>query len=165
MGQRYLRHRRFQASAVKCLRPMPRGGKSCLFQTLPPHIRGGGAPTNLGGGFNCISNIFVDKLGGDSQAGPMALKALTDLLRDFNLIDIFRSMHPSARKFTWTNSKVSSRLDKFYVSPDISANTKHCEIKVFPFSDHDAPFLSFKLDIFATLWQRYLEIQQKPPRK
>ena len=54
-------------------------------------------------------------------------------------------MHPSARKFTWTNSKVSSRLDKFYVSPDILANTKHCGITVFPFSDHDAPFLSIKL--------------------
>ena len=111
---------------------------------LPPHIRGG-VPTIIGGDFNCISNLFLDKLGGDSQAGPTAKAALTDLLRDFNLIDIFRSMQPSACKFTWTNSKISCRLDKFYVSPEILANTKYCEITVFPFSDHDAPFLSFQL--------------------
>ena len=124
--------------------PCPVGERAAFFQTLPPHIRGGVA-TIIGGDFNCITNLFLDKLGGDSQAGSTALEALTDLLKDFNLSDIFRSMHPSARKFTWTNSKVSSRLDKFYVSPDILANTKHSEITVFPFSDHDAPFLSFKL--------------------
>ena len=124
--------------------PCQIGERTAFFQTLPPHIRGG-VPTIIGGDFNCISNLFLDKLGGDSQAGPTAIAALTDLLRDFNLIDIFRSMHPSARKFTWTNSKISCRLDKFYVSPEILANSKYCEITVFPFSDHDAPFLSFQL--------------------
>ena len=80
--------------------PCPVGERAAFFQMLPPHIRGG-VPTIIGGDFNCISNLFLDKLGGDSQAGPTALKALTDLLRDFNVIDIFRSTHPSARKFTW----------------------------------------------------------------
>ena len=124
--------------------PCSIGERTAFFQKLPPHIRRG-VPTIIGGDFNCLTNLYLDKLGGDSQAGTTAIKALTDLLRDFNLIDIFRSMHPSARKFTWTNSKVSSRLDKFYVSLDILANTKHCEITVFPLSDHDAPFMSFKL--------------------
>ena len=124
--------------------PCPIGERAAFFETLPAHI-GRGVPTIIGGDFNCISNLYLDKIGGDSQAGSTALEALTDLLKDFNLSDIFRSMHPSARKFTWTNSKVSSRLDKFYVSPEILANSKHCEITVFPSSDHDAPFLSFKL--------------------
>ena len=105
----------------------------------------GGVPTTIGGDFNCTFNQYLDKLGGDSQAGSTALEALTDLLKSFNLTDVFRSMHPSARQFTRINSKVSSRLDKFYVSSEILANNKHCGITVFPFSDHDAPFLSFKL--------------------
>ena len=124
--------------------PCPIGERAAYFQTLPAHIRGG-VPTIIGGDFNCISNVYLDKQGGDSQAGSSALDALMDLLKSFNLIDVFRSMHPSSRKFTWTNSNVSSRLDKFYVSPEILANTKLFEITVFPFSDHDAPFLSFKL--------------------
>ena len=124
--------------------PCPIGERAAFFQMLPPHIRGG-VPTIIGGDFNCIFNTYLDKLGGDSQAGSTALEALTDLLKSFNLTDVFRSMHPSARQFTWTNSKVSSRLDKFYVSSGISANTKHCGITVFPFSDHDSPFLSFTL--------------------
>ena len=118
--------------------------KSCLFQNTALS-NGLGCSNNHWADFICISNLYLVKIGGDSQAGSTAHEALTDLLKDFHLSDIFRSMHPSARKFTWTNSKVSSRLDKFYVSPDISANTKHCELTVFPFSDHDAPFLSFKL--------------------
>ena len=124
--------------------PCPIGERAAFFETLPAHI-GRGIPTIIGGDFHCISNLYLDKKGGDSQEGSTAFKALTDLLKDFNLSDIFRSMHPSARKFTWTNSKVSYRLDRFYVSPEILANSKHCEITVFPFSDHDAPFLSFKL--------------------
>ena len=124
--------------------PCPIGERAAFFQMLPPHIRGG-VPTIIGDDFNCTFNQYLDKLGGDSQAGSTALEALTDLLKSFNLTDVFCSMHPSARQFTWTNSKVSSRLDKFYVSSEILANTKHCGITVFPFSDHDAPFLSFKL--------------------
>ena len=124
--------------------PCPIGERAAFFQMLPPHIRGG-VQTIIGGDFNCTFNQYLDKLGGDGQAGSTALEALTDLLKSFNLTDVFRSMHPSARQFTWTNSKVSSRLDKFYVSSGISANTKHCGITVFPFSDHDSPFLSFTL--------------------
>ena len=102
---------------------MPYGERAAFFQMLPPHIRGG-VPAIIRGDFNCTFNQYLDKLGGDSQAGSTALEALTDLLKSFDLTDVFRSMHPSARQLTWTKSNVSSRLDTFYVSSEILANKK-----------------------------------------
>ena len=39
---------------------------------------------------------------------------------------------------------MSTRLDKFYVSSDIASNTAVASITIFPFSDHDAPWIKFQ---------------------
>ena len=122
--------------------PCPVGERATFFDLLPSHIRGG-LPTIIGGDFNCIEDLYLDKLGGDTQPGKTALNSLRALTSSFSLVDIFRSMNPSAQVFTWTNSNVSSRLDKFLISPDILANSTHADITIFPFSDHDAPTLCF----------------------
>ena len=63
-------------------------------------------------------------------------------------MDIFRCFHPSARRFTWTNGRVSSRLDKFCTPPAITENSYLATINIFPFSDHNAPVLKFNLPSF-----------------
>ena len=124
--------------------PCPVGERAQFFDTLPVSIWGG-IPTIVGGDFNTVEDLYLDKCGGDSQHGASALQALKALAKQFGLVDIFRSLHPSARTFTWTNSKVSSRLDKFYVSKEIAdAVPLRADIMIYPFSDHDAPFLSFE---------------------
>ena len=88
--------------------------------------------------------LRCNKHGGDSQLGSSSVKALQDLTSSFGLSDIFRSIHPSNKLFTWTNGRVSCRLDRFYVSKDIAECTSKTPITLFPFSDHDAPSIVFK---------------------
>ena len=89
--------------------------------------------------------MYLDKSGGDHQPGRSAVNALISFTSSFDLSDIFCSIHPSARQFTWTNGRVSSRLDKFYTSPEITENSYLAKVTIFPFSDHDAPCLKFYL--------------------
>ena len=132
---------------VNVYAPCPVGARADFFLSLPSFVRAG-LPTILGGDFNCIEDLFLDKVGGDLQLGKSALNALMSFNSSFDLSDIFRSFHPSSRCFTWTNGKVSSRIDKFYTSSDISQHCMLAGITIFPFSDHDAPFISFSLPFF-----------------
>ena len=132
---------------VNIYAPCPVGARAEFFSSFSSYVRTG-LPTILGGDFNCIEDLFLDKVGGDFQPGKTALDALHDFNSSFGLSDVFRSIHPSSRSFTWTNGRVSSRIDKFYISSDIVHNSKLAGITIFPFSDHDAPFLTFSLPSF-----------------
>ncbi len=107
----------------------------------------GGIPTVLGGDFNSIEDIYLDKNGGDKDLAVSALQSLQELNRNFNLKDVFRHLNPSSRVFTWNSADglVSCRLDKFYVSRDIFRTSSDCSITFFPYSDHEAVNLSFRL--------------------
>ena len=99
----------------------------------------GGIPTVLGGDFNSIEDINLDKNGGDKDLAVSALNG------NFNLKDVFRHLNPSSRVFTWNiaDGSVSCRLYKFYVSGDIFRTSSDCSITFFPYSDHEAVNLSF----------------------
>ncbi len=117
-----------------------------FFESLHAILKGG-IPTVFGGDFNCIEDSFLDKNGGDSDLAITALKALQLLNLTYDLKDVFRHLNPSTRNFTWTNpdGSISCRLDKFYVSGDIFRNCSYSNIVFFPYSDHDAPSISFRL--------------------
>ena len=117
-----------------------------FFESLPTVIKGG-IPTILGGDLNCIEDIYLDKSGGDSDLAVTALHALQNLTTLLNMKDVYRHLNPSARIFTWTSadSSVSCRLDRFYVTDDIFTSTELAKITFFPYSDHNTPFLSFRL--------------------
>ena len=103
-------------------------------------------PTVIGGDFNSIEDIFLDKNGGDQDLAVTALRALQNLVRHFNLTDVFRNMNPSTREFTWNSAdcSVSCRLDRFYISGDILENCNSWCITYFPYSNHDAVQMSFQ---------------------
>ena len=124
--------------------PCQVGERADFFSSLPGYVRAG-VPTIVGGDFNSVEDMYLDKSGGDHQPGRSAVNALVSFTSAFDLSDIFRSIHPSARQFTWTNGRVSSRLDKFYTSPEITENSYLAKVTIFPFSDHDAPCLKFHL--------------------
>ena len=71
----------------------------------------------LGGDWNCVTNIK------DIEGGDYAKKKsqdLADLVRDFNMADAFRYLHPDKREYTWARkSKFGSRLDRFYIPQEL----------------------------------------------
>ena len=111
------------------------------------------------GDFNCVENAS-DKHGGVfSQA-----KDLIDFRTQFKLIDIWRKLHGRQTECTWFNSdkSIGTRLDKFLIDPDLSANATTCEIIPFVLSDHDSVYLSLDLhDVYTRgpgIWRLNLDL-------
>ena len=111
------------------------------------------------GDFNCVENAS-DKHGGVfSQA-----KDLIDFRTQFKLIDIWQKLHGRQTECTWFNSdqSIGTRLDKFLIDPDLSANARTCEIIPFVLSDHDSVHLSLDLhDIYTGgpgIWRLNLDL-------
>ncbi len=120
--------------------------RKMLFENLASILKGG-IPTFLGGDFNSVEDIFLDKNGGDRDLAVTALHVLKQLNQVYDLKDVFRHLHPSSRVFTWSSAdgSASCRLDKFYASGEIFCNTSLCNITQFPYSDHDAVTITFQL--------------------
>ena len=96
----------------------------------------GSNPIILGGDFNCVENIAIDKLGGNEKRGDTGTDQLKKILTDFNLIDTFRKKYPHNREFTWSSQGVSVRLDRFYVSKCLLPNLNNVFHDMYSFSDH-----------------------------
>ena len=116
-----------------------------FFDSLPEYIKGH-TPFVLGGDWNCVENILLDKFGGDRVSDLSALTSLRELLRGKKAVNIHQKLHPNDRSVTWFNSgkMIGCRLDHFYVSPDI-VTTSRAAIHFFPYSDHDCPVLHFRV--------------------
>lgn len=71
----------------------------------------------LVGDFNFVPKLRLDKVGGDPLSGDIGNEEMNILCRDFSLIDVFRSKHPSVKDYTWFSSskKIGCRLDRFYL--------------------------------------------------
>ena len=82
------------------------------------HYLVGNCPVILGGDFNCVQNLNLDKRGGNEMSGNDGIELLVSLCDDNNLTDVFRQLHPDKREYTWNNSLnyISCRLDRFYVT-------------------------------------------------
>ena len=111
------------------------------------------------GDFNCVENV-LDKHGGVfSQA-----KYLTDFHMHFKLIDIWRKLHGRQNECTWFNSdkSIGTRLNKFFIDPDLSVNARTCEIFPFVLSDHDSVHLPLDLrDVYTRgpgIWRLNLDL-------
>ena len=80
----------------------------------------------LGGDFNFVDSISLDKKGGDTKAGDIGKVEMKALCNDFSLIDSFRALYNSKREFTWEGlcerGKVLCRLDTFYIDSNIKTS-------------------------------------------
>ena len=114
---------------------------SSLYKYLP-----GRDITILGGDFNCVTNVSLDKGGGNSGYGEIAGDKLITICDDFNLADVFRNKFPNKREYTWCDSSKSIfiRLDRFYISKNVvkdATSIVHAPI-VENISDHGMVKLS-----------------------
>ena len=91
----------------------------------------------LGGDFNFVEDRDLDKLGGDALNGSHGIKAWRELASKFNLIDTFRTLFASRRKFSYHKNNVHTRIDRFYILSKHSSLLSDADIVPSMVSDHD----------------------------
>ena len=72
----------------------------------------------IGGDFNLVQDVVVDKSGGRPTTNQNAQDVLKQKQNEFDLIDIRRLMHPTSSQYTWRRRSpvIKCRLDYFLVS-------------------------------------------------
>jgi exonuclease III len=81
-----------------------------------------------------------DKYGGNSASGDTCALHLKKLIKQFDLVDLWRKQHPHDRQFTWQikRGSIKCRLDRFCFSSSLAKDYDvETDIMLYPYSDHD----------------------------
>ena len=105
--------------------------------------------TVLGGDFNCVEDLGLDKAGGAALAGALGSVPLLGIRRDFELVDAFRHVYPAGREYTFSAQGVSTRLDRFYISRGLLSAVHAVAHVHCPYSDHSLVQLHFGRSVFS----------------
>ena len=123
--------------------------RKVFFSKIPFYLKGK-HPIILGGDFNCVTDVKLDKRGGSALYGEFGSENLKEVCNDLNLIDLYRQKYGSKQEYTWQNSLGNTfiRLDRFYVSKNllnkiVSVTHVHIPQKV---SDHSCVQLVFNIN-------------------
>ena len=85
----------------------------------------------LGGDFNCVTDVDLDRSRTVSKTDSSVNK-LKNILNNFQLKDIWRHHNPDKKEFTfYSNVGTGSRLDKFYLTKDLTPNVIESNIQNF----------------------------------
>ena len=111
----------------------------------------------IAGDFNCYESEN-DKFGGNFN--PFV--DLKEFRTTHRLFDAWRFKHRGQRQCTWFNAdkSIGSRLDKFFISSELSPSIVNCEILPCFFSDHDMVHLTLKLDSVHSLGNGVWKLNQ-----
>ena len=76
----------------------------------------------LGGDFNLVLDISMDKKGGNPVTHSKSLEEVKRILAELDLTDIWRDLNPDAHRFTWRrrNPDIQCCLDFFLISSGLS---------------------------------------------
>ena len=112
-----------------------------FFETLKLRLRKY-ADENIiiGGDLNCCLTP-EDKQGGrPTEQKKQLIDSILNLCNSFNLVDLWRKLHPNESLFTWHQnaSAIQCRLDYWLVSKHLLTQVKECTITPVSFSDHSA---------------------------
>ena len=113
-----------------------------IFQALNMHQ---GSKWVVGGDFNCVlQRIDIENgVGFDHKNSPQ----LADLVNIKGLKDVYRSVYPQGREFTFFRSSAApSRLDRLYVAGDLLTKVLSVE-HVASLSDHCGVKMEIKLNV------------------
>ena len=71
----------------------------------------------MGGDFNLVMDVQKDKKGGNATTHRNSLKEVQNIANSLDLIDVWRTLNPDGKRFTWRRTKpeVHCRLDYFKV--------------------------------------------------
>ena len=100
----------------------------------------------LGGDWNFVENVILDKLGGNANQGTTGRDEILKLKEDFLLKEAFRYKYPNRKEYSWRQpmGPIHCRLDRFYISEHMAhwiQEMKHIYCTV---SDHYFTVLKFK---------------------
>ena len=97
----------------------------------------------IGGDFNCVSTL-IDKASGNLDKSSCVLDKVKN---DLKLVDIWRSIHPNQKEFSFidhTKKSHDSRIDLWLVPKSTVQHVKSCTIVQAPTPDHKAISLDIK---------------------
>lgn len=100
----------------------------------------------LGGDFNFVENISLDKKGGNDLRGDIGRDEMKTLCQDFGLKDMYRYAYPTTQQFTWSSSNIQCRLDRFYVSNVNNISVIRIENIVRNISDHALVWMDVQIE-------------------
>ena len=84
-------------------------------------------------------NEAIDKRNGRTETHKSCRKQIKDIMESFNLIDIWREMHPNTKEYTWHSSHkppIFGRLDYFLISENLKNLIVTCKHNISYKSDH-----------------------------
>ena len=94
----------------------------------------------MGGDFNCPLSENDKVGGGDTSFKKNVIEEIKSLISFLNLEDVWRSLHPKEKDFTWRTQdlKIKCRLDLWFITKDFIQRSlmQSCEIKYAPHCDH-----------------------------
>ena len=98
----------------------------------------------LGGDFNFVENLVLDKHGGNLNRGDTGSASMKRICAEFFLKDAFRGRCPNRKEYSFREGPIHVRLDRFYISDTLMPwvdCVKHIPCTV---SDHYYVGLYFK---------------------
>ena len=101
----------------------------------------------IGGDFNLVLDIKMDKRGGNPITHKKSLQVIESFMQDLSLSDIWRFQHKHEKKFMWKNCNptlVMVRLDFFLTSYGLLDKLLSTDILSSIQSDHDIPVLIYQ---------------------
>ena len=90
----------------------------------------------MGGYWNCIEDLSLDKMAGDEHRGFDGAKELLQLRNDFYLKDMFRIKYPKQCQFSYRKGPINVRLDRFYMYDSLLPCIKDIKHTPCSISDH-----------------------------
>ncbi len=101
----------------------------------------------IGGDFNCILNANLDKKGGHERIKENVVEKISDLIDNFDLVDVWRFLNPNKSRFTWRqlNPLIQCRLDYFLISNSLLEYVSHTDIIPGIRTDHSAIVLDIQI--------------------
>jgi exonuclease III len=144
--------------AVNIYAPVPLQEQLPFYEQLRTFLRNNLLPGEqllIGGDFN-LPLRHKDKEGGQQDNKARAVAIVEDIMSEFNLIDSFRALHPSARRYTWeqhTPHQVKCRLDYWLISEELRSAMATAKIQtptgLYPHQvDHRAALLTLTGEYF-----------------
>ena len=86
----------------------------------------------MGGDFNLVMDVQKDKNGGNATTHRNSLKEVQSIANSLDLIDVWRTLNPDGKRFTWRRTKpeVHCRLDYFMISSSLTTAITNADISV-----------------------------------
>ena len=92
----------------------------------------------MGGDFNLVMDVQKDKNGGNATTHRNSLKEVQSIANSLDLIDVWRTLNPDGKRFTWRRTKpeVHCRLDYFMISSSLTTAITNGDILPGYKTDH-----------------------------